>query len=254
MQTKIIEVNPQHPEKEKIKNEQIELLDRLKLSEDIIGLLDIVKEFAYLRLNIRLKWVHAGFLTKKVLEEIGHRTDTKLKELEYYTLNEMQSLLIDNKKIDPIIIIERKKYAFILDGNRLSLYLGDKSDEIENQELEKVDFDSIKELKGNVANPGKVTGRVRIINSLVKDQEKAIEEMIHGEILVTGMTRPHLVEAMQKSGAIITDEGGITSHAAIVCRELGVPCIVGTKIATKVLKDGDLIEVDADEGIVRKIG
>jgi pyruvate, water dikinase len=55
---------------------------------------------------------------------------------------------------------------------------------------------------------------------------------------------------MKKASAIITDEGGITSHAAIVSREMKKPCVIGTKIATKILKDGDLVEVDADRGIV----
>ena len=59
------------------------------------------------------------------------------------------------------------------------------------------------------------------------------------------------VPAMEKAGAIITDEGGLLSHAAIVSRELKVPCVVGTKIATRVLKDGDKIYVDADKGIVK---
>ena len=58
---------------------------------------------------------------------------------------------------------------------------------------------------------------------------------------------------MQKAAAIVTDEGGITSHAAIIARELGLPCIVGTKYATKALKDGDKVEIDASAGIVRKV-
>jgi len=56
---------------------------------------------------------------------------------------------------------------------------------------------------------------------------------------------------MKRAGAVITDEGGITCHAAIVSRELGIPCIIGTKIATRTLRDGDLVEVDADTGVVR---
>jgi len=59
---------------------------------------------------------------------------------------------------------------------------------------------------------------------------------------------------MKKAGAIVTDEGGITCHAAIVSRELGIPCVVGTKIVTKVFKDGDLVEVDANKGLVKKVG
>lgn len=74
---------------------------------------------------------------------------------------------------------------------------------------------------------------------------------MEGEILVTGMTRPEYVPLMKKAAAIVTDEGGITCHAAIVSRELKKPCIIGTKIATQVLNDGDLVEVDAERGVVR---
>jgi pyruvate,water dikinase len=65
------------------------------------------------------------------------------------------------------------------------------------------------------------------------------------------MTTPDYVSAMEKSVGFITDSGGITCHAAIISREFGVPCIVGTKNATTMLKDGDLVEVDADNGVVR---
>ena len=66
-------------------------------------------------------------------------------------------------------------------------------------------------------------------------------------------TVPAFVPAMEKAVAIVTDEGGLLSHAAIVSRELGVPCVVGTKIATKALRDGDMVEVNATKGIVRKV-
>ncbi|MEY2664432.1 MAG: hypothetical protein RIT04_240, partial [Candidatus Parcubacteria bacterium] len=72
-----------------------------------------------------------------------------------------------------------------------------------------------------------------------------------GSVLVTSMTRPEFVPLMKKAIAIVTDEGGITCHAAIVSRELKKPCIIGTKVATQVLKDGDMVEVDANSGIVR---
>ena len=72
-------------------------------------------------------------------------------------------------------------------------------------------------------------------------------------MLVAVMTRPDDIHLIKNSLAVITDEGSILSHAAIVCRELKKPCIIGTKIATQVLKDGDLVEVDADKGVVRII-
>jgi phosphohistidine swiveling domain-containing protein len=105
-----------------------------------------------------------------------------------------------------------------------------------------------KEVKGFVANRGKVKGKVRVHLSWVKaiDFDK-------GDIIVTGMTNPQMFPYLKKAAAIVTDEGGITCHAAIISRELGIPCIIGTKVATQVLKDGDLVEVDAEKGTVRKV-
>ena len=72
-----------------------------------------------------------------------------------------------------------------------------------------------------------------------------------GDVLVSKMTTPMYIPLMQKAVAIITDDGGILSHAAITARELGKPCIVGTKVATQVLHDGDTVVVDAERGVVR---
>ena len=77
--------------------------------------------------------------------------------------------------------------------------------------------------------------------------------MQKGEILVAIMTTPDFTPALKKAAAIVTDEGGVTCHAAIISRELGIPCVVGTRIATRTFKNGDILEVDANHGIVRKI-
>ncbi len=109
--------------------------------------------------------------------------------------------------------------------------------------------EAVEQFNGVVACSGKekkVNGKIRI---LLDPYE--MDSFHTGEILVAPMTSPEYVFAMKKAKAIITDTGGLTSHAAIVSRELNVPCLVGTKIATKVLQDGDLVEVDADNGIVR---
>ena len=95
---------------------------------------------------------------------------------------------------------------------------------------------------------GKVQGVARVIMDAHNPGE-----FNDGDILITGMTRPDYLNLMKKSAAFVTDEGGITCHAAIVARELKRPCVIGTKIATKVFKSGDLVEVDAETGIVRKI-
>lgn len=108
------------------------------------------------------------------------------------------------------------------------------------------DLKNVQEIKGQAAFKGKMKGIVRI----VKNREQ-MQKVKDGEILVSPMTTPDFMPAMKKASAFVTDEGGITCHAAITARELKKPCIIGTKIATKVLKDEDLVEVDAEKGMVR---
>ena len=101
-------------------------------------------------------------------------------------------------------------------------------------------------LTGQSVFPGKVRGTVKVIRRI--DQ---CDEVVNGDILVCPMTTPNLLPAMKRAAAFVTEEGGITCHAAIVAREMKRPCVIGTKIATRVFKDGDRVEVDANHGIVR---
>ncbi len=122
---------------------------------------------------------------------------------------------------------------------------GDDVSAIEQQLLGSLDAAQV---KGQCAYPGIVTGRVKIIF----DPTKA-EHFEKGDILVTGMTRPEYVPLMEKAAAIVTDAGGLLCHAAVVAREMKKPTIIGTEKATKVLKENDLVEIDAGKGYVRKI-
>ncbi|MCL5018678.1 MAG: phosphoenolpyruvate synthase [Candidatus Pacearchaeota archaeon] len=105
------------------------------------------------------------------------------------------------------------------------------------------------EIKGEVilsglgASPGVGSGKVKVIKDLAD-----LNKIVEGDILVTTMTNPDMVVTMQKSAAIITDEGGMTAHAAIVSREMGIPAVVGTREATDKLKDGDIVTVDGNSG------
>lgn len=107
---------------------------------------------------------------------------------------------------------------------------------------------STENFSGIIACKGKgpVTGKVKI----VLDPHNVVG-FDDGDVLVTSMTTPEYVFIMKKASAVVTDTGGLTSHAAIVSRELGVPCIVGTKVATTILKDGDIVEVDASKGTIK---
>jgi pyruvate,water dikinase len=100
-------------------------------------------------------------------------------------------------------------------------------------------------VKGLGASPGLASGKVRILRNI-----EELDKVKEGDVLVTTMTNPDMVPAMKRAVAIVTEEGGMTCHAAIVSRELGIPSIVGTGSATAVLKDGDSITVDGSRGIV----
>ncbi len=158
---------------------------------------------------------------KSVLEEIKERKRTGVSFLIPYhgSVEKQNGLFDENKKV-----IE--EFTF--------------SQTVQNQK---------DTLRGQVAFSGVVRGEVKVIRHFQKEQDSFCD----GQILVTGMTRPEAVSIMKKASAIVTEEGGITCHAAIVSRELKIPCIVGTKIATKVLKDGMMVEVDAHQGTVKII-
>lgn len=133
------------------------------------------------------------------------------------------------------------------DGELVVIDDGEKVQEIASHFIETADKSSSL-IKGQVGNKGIAQGRVKVIFNT--DDFYKMED---GDVLVTTMTTPDFVVLMQKSSAIVTDIGGLLSHASIVSREMGKPCVIGTKVATQILKDGDMVEVDADEGIVRII-
>jgi pyruvate,water dikinase len=120
--------------------------------------------------------------------------------------------------------------------------LGEKK-EVERKGAEEVEAKIL--VKGIGASPGVASGKVKIIMDL-----EEIGKIEDGDILVTKMTTPDMVPAMKRASAIVTSDGGLTCHAAIISRELGTPCVVGTKNATRVLKDNMIVTVDGEKGVV----
>ncbi len=214
-------------------------------------LLSQVQEMRKLKFNLRKvvdKTVFRGNIFELYLKEIKKRT--KRERLSFYHYQEIADLLAGEK----VKKVNRQNYVTGKFSNWQPI--------IGEQALKIIKFfdealleeGKGKELRGQVANHGFYKGRVKIIPfDVKKDLTKKIAKMKKGDILVTGSTNPNMILACKKAGAIVTEEGGIASHAAIVSRELNIPCIIGTKIATQIFKDGDLIEVDANKGIVKKL-
>jgi phosphoenolpyruvate synthase/pyruvate phosphate dikinase len=174
-----------------------------------------------------------------------------VEELEKLLSMSTDKGLGQDRGIKVLEFVEDQLQAFIKKGEieNVTVYkkLLDKYKHFKKKSSVPMNVSKIDKIKGIVASKGVVKGKVRVI--LDPEKQRVFKR---GEILVTTMTSPKFTVYLMKAAAILTDEGGMLCHAAIVAREMGIPCIVGTKIATKVFKDGDLVEVNASKGIVNK--
>ncbi len=185
----------------------------------------------------------------RVLREGSRRQQIPVRLVNCLFSDEVKQVFFNKLSKSVLLARERSPVLINFKPDGSYAYLQGNSAKKEFDYLQKfIPAVNVKEIKGMIACKGMVTGYVRIVKNSNSPSAKLMQK---GEILVTSMTRPEFVPLMKKAGAIITDEGGISSHAAIISRELGTPCIIGTKVATKVLKDGDLVEVDANKGVVK---
>jgi phosphohistidine swiveling domain-containing protein len=211
---------------------------KLKKTVEIVHIFSYLKE---MRDDYRRQ---AYYLLRPFLTQIAMKLKISFEELNYLAANELIESIKKNKSIvsKSEFLRRKKSYALILKNNKVRVLSGKKAIEL-GRKMQKT---SEKQIIGFIANRGFVKGTVRIIY-----HQGEFQKFKDGEILVTTMTHPEFLQIMKKAKAIVTDEGGITCHAAIVSRELSIPCIIGTKNATRILKDGDLVEVDAERGVVR---
>ncbi len=226
------------------------LFKKLKLSKKQIDIFNIYAEFAVTKLYRRDAQIFWSYQMQFMFGELAKRLNITPTMARFMFPKEVrQSLLKGVSATLKSELKQRIKYCvyYANKGTDL-LYLGSSAKKIEKRAIKKEKVKDVNEINGETACVGKAKGVVRIINS-ASDMKK----MKKGDILVSIATNPDIVPAMKKAAAIVTEQGGITSHAAIVSRELRTPCVIGTKIATQVLKDGDLVEVDANRGTVKKI-
>ncbi len=229
--------------KEKILKDYQGALDPIRESKELVNSIDLAREFLFLQMHKMEVLFLAHFYAYPLLKEIGRRFEITIDELVYLTGEEVINLLEGTISLDIKEINNRMRaLAFIKEHNKLILLSGDKVKRV-TQKTTKVAM-----VKGAVASKGRAKGRAKLLYE-VEDMPKIQK----GDIIISPMTRPHFVPALRKASGIITDFGGILCHAALISREFGIPCVVGTKNATKVFKDGDLIELNAYEGIARKI-
>ncbi|MBI1961602.1 MAG: hypothetical protein HYS45_02780, partial [Parcubacteria group bacterium] len=193
------------------------------------------REILYLRTERADAVGKSAALAKPLFEHIARKLGYTREELLRFSYLEIHAMLSGGKRLDPKP--REKYYSWIVDG-KLSVHWGSWGRPKPSQKR-------VEKLSGVVASKGIACGNVKIINDIPD-----LATFKRGNVLVARYTNPNMVVAMEQASAIVTDIGGMTSHAAIVSRELGVPCIINTKIATQVFKDGDRVEVDAEKGVV----
>lgn len=168
-------------------------------------------------------------------------------DVRYLLPEELRNLIRSKKQVGFEYIRERKaRWACLLEKGVITPYFGEEAKRVADRLLEKEVLTESKEFKGLTAYPGKIVGVASVVTSA-----SGREKFQQGQILVTIDTTTELTSIIKKSVAIVADQGGLLSHTAIVAREFKIPCIVRTRIGTKLVKDGDTLEVDANAGTVK---
>lgn len=210
--------------------------------------IDLMKEFVYFRNYRTEKLYEALYYIEPLWMDIAKKYElSDPHDIAYYLMREINDLLSSHTKVNNATIAARKiGFAILLHENNWFYYAGNEVGALKAEKESGVSKSTT--LKGTPACKGIIKGRARIV--LSASEQNKIQP---GDILITHMTTPDFLPCMKKAAGFVTDEGGITCHAAIVAREMNKPCIIGTKNATTSFKDGDMIEVNAMTGIVQLV-
>lgn len=242
-----------HYKQEKIikKSEQNKIAEKLNLSLIEKNILSVSAEMVRLK-SLRSDSRQSLYTAvNKIVDLMAKRWKVSAKYLESLSIPELITTINNINNLEQnlasrwmrsVLIPKSADDYQVVTGNFIESYISN------NVIADSEKMSESQEITGQVAHPGKIRGKVKLVfgaqhNSKVKK----------GDVLVSVSTSPQLLPAMKLAAAFVTDMGGITSHAAIVAREFRKPCVVGTKIATHILRDGDLVEVDANKGIVKII-
>lgn len=232
--------------KEKIKNLQNKYLKVLTISKNKKKILLLASKIVWAKPRRKDYQSKSYWHMEKFFRELALRLGISLREARSMT-QKMIFRSLKNRKVNLKRIHEFYDLHICISSRYGARVLtGKKAKKFSKKIFEKKIKSGKRVFVGSPACPGKATGRVCIVNS-----PEDMPKMKEGDILVSASTTPSIIWAMKKAAAILTDEGGLTCHAAIVSRELNIPCVVGFGTITSAVKDGSKIEVDAAKGIVK---
>jgi len=247
VQEKLRELNGQ---REKVRHETADITEKLNLTPQEKDFVLLLKEYVYLRTYRSDKIQQGNLIIMPRLEQAAQELGLSYYDVLHLSSEEIVRCLHNPELAKGINIPERKKsFLFYRDGEKTTVLEGVAAEKFADElGVKKKEHSDVKELRGTIGFKGIVQGTVKVVSN-----PKDCAKVQKGDILVAVMTFPSYIIAMERAAAFVTDEGGVLCHAAIIAREMKKPCVIATKIATAVLKDGDKVEVNADKGIVRKV-
>lgn len=237
-----------------------ELIDELYLNAQTIENLDFLAKMGHKRLVMRIEgWI--PFIPTVIKLDIalsislGHsEEDGPL--LNFMDPEEIKNIIENGTAISSEVLIKRigakKEFLILHDNGNYRIYYGAQAGTMFKELVPPINHNSTTELKGSTAVRGLIRGTA-CVYTWGDDIDVKMKTIQKHQILIAGQTRPAMMPIIRLAKGIVTDEGGVTSHAAIISRELGIPSVIGTLYATQVFKDGDPVELDADNGVVRKL-
>lgn len=181
-----------------------------------------------------------GELRSQLLDRLSVLVSVPRADLNHYLLSELCMLVQEKRTLDDMILKQRRKYVVLRRTEHLTLEI---PSEIPKRDAEQISAT----FQGRCASPGEASGRAAIVRG-AGDIQKVAADCI---MLAPG-TDFDVIDAMHRARAIVTEEGGLLSHAAVIARELGIPCVVGVPRVTDLIADGEWIEVDASRGVVKR--
>ncbi len=228
-------------------------LNKIKASRGLRDLVYLLQEYIFLRTYRKNAICQAHYYHLPLLHEIARRLKLTAEEIKFLSYDEIRKGLcqeLSEKVLKKMAQDRQNGWGVLTWEGKTSTVTGAKRivETLEQYRIVSPASISHKILHGSIACKGKVIGKVKVIHHLSE-----LVKIQTGDILVTKMTTPDYMMAINKCVGIITDEGGITCHAAIVSREFSIPCLVATHQATKILHDNDVVELDANNGVVRVV-
>jgi phosphohistidine swiveling domain-containing protein len=216
-----------------------------QFSPQELAYIQLLDEFVFYRTYRTEKSYEAMFYMEKFLAKLESEFGLAEHDLSFYSYEEIERLLKNSLHLEPALMHARKSgFAMLLHDSTISIKTGNEAAQLmAARNLKKPRHKKV--AHGMVVSRGQAHGPVKVV---MDASELGIVE--DGDILIAPMTTPDYLPALQKAAAFVTDEGGMTCHAAIVAREMKKPCIIGTKNATEVFNNGDMVDVDAVMGIV----